>query len=214
MKKKLLLALLSAVAAICMAFAFTACGGDGDKTDGDSGETKGSPGLTYSLNADGESYTCTGISTIMPKEAIIPSVYNGKPVTAIGVDAFALEGYLEKVILPDSLKTIEARAFCSCSSLTSIDIPAGVTSIGDWAFRDCTNLESIDIPDSVTSIGDYAFHLCRRLESVEFENQEGWKVSENEDMSNAQNIDVSNPATNASNLTYIYYSYYWHRYDA
>ena len=91
----------------------------------------------------------------------------------------------------------------------------GITEIKDDSFYNCTSLESITIPNSVTSIGSYAFYHCTSLESVTFENQTGWKVSKNSNMSNAQDIDVSNTATNAQNLTYSnkYVGYYWHRYD-
>ena len=68
----------------------------------------------------------------------IPNYIDNYPVTAIGEDAFM---YMEfstycRVIIPNSVKRIEARAFYSCRGATSIHITDGVTWIGDSAFAD------------------------------------------------------------------------------
>lgn len=76
-----------------------------------------------------------------------------------------------------------------------------------------TNIKSITIPQGITSIGYNAFYITD-IKSVTFENQTGWKVSVNEDMSDAQDIDVNDATTNAYNLKSTYAEYYWHRYDA
>ncbi|MCI7351538.1 MAG: leucine-rich repeat protein [Ruminococcus sp.] len=61
-------------------------------------------------------------------------------------------------VIPDSVKSVDERAFSACRNLTSVTIPEGVTSIGDWAFSYCFSLKSITIPNSVNSIGNYAFY--------------------------------------------------------
>lgn len=48
-----------------------------------------SEGLRYSLNADGSSYTCTGIGNYFGNKIKFPSLYNGLPITAIAESAFA-----------------------------------------------------------------------------------------------------------------------------
>ena len=45
-------------------------------------------------------------------------------------------------------------------------IPNSVTSIESRAFYGCTGLTSITIPDSVTSVGSYAFYGCYKLIEV------------------------------------------------
>ena len=71
-----------------------------------------------------------------------------------------------KYIIPNSVKTIEDRAFDGCKNLKSVTIGNSVTSIGDDAFEGCESLESVTIGNSVTSIGNWAFEGCESLESV------------------------------------------------
>ena len=70
------------------------------------------------------------------------------------------------LIIPNSVTSIESKAFNGCSSLTSVTFSNGVTSIGSSAFYGCNSLTSITIPDSVTSIGSSAFYGCSSLTSV------------------------------------------------
>ncbi len=103
---------------------------------------------------------------------VIPSSYNGKPVTTIVKFGFANEDYsdvrccnLISITLPNTITTIDDYAFRYCSSLTSISIPSSVTSIGDNAFCGCS-LTSISIPSGVTSIGSHTFAGCSSLTSI------------------------------------------------
>ena len=135
-------------------------------------------------------------------------------VSSIGDYAFAGCSYLKSVIIPNGVTSIGDYMFYQCSCLESITIPESVASIGDYAFYNCTHLESIEIPAGVTSIGDRAFGECTYLKSITFKNTNGWKVSRNSDMLNAQPVTVTgDAATNATLLIYTYTHYYWHRYD-
>ncbi len=82
-------------------------------------------GLRFELNANGDGYTVYGNGAT--GDVVIPSTYNGLPVTAIGYGAF--EG---------------------CSGITSITIPDTVVKIGDGSFRGCTGLESVYFTGSET----------------------------------------------------------------
>ena len=73
---------------------------------------------------------------------------------------------IKKIVIPESVTSIEAYAFSQCNSLTSVTIPNSVTSIGKWAFDSCNSLTSVVIPDSATSIKNSAFCQCRRLMNV------------------------------------------------
>ena len=98
--------------------------------------------------------------------ATIPAMTNGRPVVAIGANAFQFKPSLTSVTIPNSVTNIGNGAFFGCSGLTNVTIPNSVTSIGDVAFYNCSGLISVIIPNSVTSIRTSAFSGCSRLTSV------------------------------------------------
>lgn len=107
------------------------------------GMTKPVESPAYTLNDDGTEYSVTGIGTCTGTDIVIPDVYNGKPVTAIGKGAFE-----------------------DCCDLTTVELPSSLTRIGDDAFRSCSGLITVTIPSGVTSIGTYAFYGCDKLAEV------------------------------------------------
>ncbi len=149
-------------------------------------EEVSTPGLIFE-DVDGY-YTVTGYRG-EDTEVVIPSTYEGHPVTGIGDSAFAgcthLRGItipnsvtsigrsafsgctsLSGVTIPSSVKRIQVRTFSGCTSLTSINIPDGVTDIGPSMFSGCTALTDITIPDSVKKIFIHAFEGCTSLRDI------------------------------------------------
>ncbi len=123
--------------------------------------------LTFELNDDGLSYKVSDYDDKNAvDELVIPSEYNGKPVTVIGREAFYYSYGFTSVMIPNSVTSIEERAFAGCKNLISIAIPNTVTYIGIRAFGDCTSLESIAIPNTVTYIGESAFSVCASLKEI------------------------------------------------
>lgn len=94
------------------------------------------------------------------KEIVIPE-------GVVEID-YAFAGYsaLEKVTLPQSLKSIGLGCFTGCSSLKEINLPNGLESIGYEAFSYCKSLERMVIPDSVTELGTDVFLFCESLKDV------------------------------------------------
>ncbi len=144
-------------------------------------------GLTYTLNADNQSYSVSGSSKSL-KAAIISEEYEGKPVTdikdngfeycgalssalipnsvtTIGSSAFSSSG-LQSLVIPDSVTTIKESAFQSCDKLKSIKLSNNLTVIPQQAFDNCSSLTSIDVPNGVISLEDAAFEKCTNLESI------------------------------------------------
>ncbi len=122
--------------------------------------TESTASLTYRRN--GNSYTVTGM-TGTETAVIVPSEYNGLPVTTIGESAFAYSRHNEKidsVTIPDSVTTIERNAFYNRDEMTTINISSNskLATSGNNAFSGNHSLTSIYIPDTVTSIGDSAFN--------------------------------------------------------
>ena len=84
--------------------------------------------LTYEVEE--ETVTVVDCDESASGELVIPSSYQGKPVTSIG-----------------------SSAFYSCGKLTSVTIPDSVTSIGKWPFSGCSSLTSVTISKFVLERG-------------------------------------------------------------
>ena len=139
-------------------------------------------GLEFSLNSDGQSYTCLGFKDGKEAaEAIIPETYKDLPVTAIAGKAFSagisynmvLSGEtgedkvpLTSVTIPESVVEIGNQAFYGCKSLTSITLPSKLQSIGSEAFCRAGISGSLVIPNTVNMLGMGAFSECNSLTSV------------------------------------------------
>ena len=127
-----------------------------------------SEGLEFALNSDKKSYSVTGIGTCIDTDIVIPSEYNGFPVTNIGKSAFYKCYSIENITIPNSVITIESEAFRDCTSLVNVTIGDSVTSIGYSAFRYCVSLESIVIGKSLTFIDGSSFEYCWSLIKIIF----------------------------------------------
>lgn len=88
-------------------------------------------------------------------------------VTTIQRRAFDECINLKYIKLPENLTAIEFGAFMGCGNLKSIRIPSGVRTISESAFRRCFGLERVEIPDGVTTIGDGAFYFCDSIKAIE-----------------------------------------------
>ena len=95
----------------------------------------------------------------------LPEKYKGGDY-AIGGDCFYKNDCLKTLSIPNTVTSIEYRAFYGCTGLTSITIGNSVTSIENEAFYGCTNLTSITIPNSVTDLGWGVFEGCTNLINV------------------------------------------------
>lgn len=182
-------------------------------------------------------YTSTEDGIIITKlnndqytSVVIPREIDGKSVVGIGTEAFMDKSKIQKIIIPDGVKSIGNfafsgcyvlsdvtipdsvtsignNAFVSCFKLTDIKIPNKLNTIGEYAFAYCTGIESITIPQSVTSIGGGAFYYCSKLTSVTFENADGWKLVPIYGSSKATPLDSDDLADTSTAATYLRYTY-------
>lgn len=90
-------------------------------------------------------------------------------IKRIGSYAFGGD-FITKIVLPESVDTIENGAFARSERLTSVNIPRAVTEIEAYTFSNCESLETLEIPDSVTKIGAHAFANTPFLEKLQKEN--------------------------------------------
>ena len=133
-----------------------------------------------------------GAPEFAPSGAVeIPAEINGRPVVAIGADAFAGNAAITSITIPASVTNIVDGAFAGCTGLRSVSVSSlygcerfaelfselaesvecvgfldGVTNIPDNFFEGCTALETIDIAESVVDIGTNVFEACSALETV------------------------------------------------
>lgn len=150
-------------------------GGIGDLAFRDfSGETS-SPGI---LELKSGSYNSgKSIGAFIFTGAKFTGITIGGNVENIGMDAFHHGGKSNgddsitadyskitgPVVLNNTVKTIEDRAFLDCTGLNgTISLPE-VTTIGAHAFENCSNLTGIAELKSVQTIGDSAFKNCSKM---------------------------------------------------
>lgn len=74
----------------------------------------------------------------------VPSRIENIPVTAIGKKVFLSRKKCKKVILPDSVKSIDGWAFAHCSQLESITFSKHV-KLGKGVFLECRSLKEIHL---------------------------------------------------------------------
>lgn len=119
--------------------------------------TKVIDGVVY--NADG-----TQIIGILPTLSGEVRIADG--ITVIPQQLFADNTSITSVILPNSIKTIEWRAFSGCTSLAQIEFPEGLLTIGDYAFSS-TGLTTVVLPSTLTTFGEGVFDGCTKLANIE-----------------------------------------------
>ena len=132
--------------------------------------------LTYE-EVVGDTVTITDCDENASGALVIPSSYQGKPVTKIGESAFwgcssltsievgkgNSEYSSEDGVLFDKYETVLIQFPAGKSG--HYTIPDSVT-IGKSAFKNCSSLTSVTIPDSFTSIWSWAFQYCSSLTSI------------------------------------------------
>ncbi|MBQ8164127.1 MAG: leucine-rich repeat domain-containing protein [Clostridia bacterium] len=101
------------------------------------GDILPSEGLEFQLSSDETYYYVVGRGACTDKDVVIPSSYEGLPVTAIGGMAFQDDYGIYSLVVPSSVTEIEYRAFLYCSNLNSITLPDTLTYIGWQAFASC-----------------------------------------------------------------------------
>lgn len=127
---------------------------------------------------------------------VIPATYsideNGKLISGtayeiktIGTHCFANNNLIESVYIPDTIISIEERAFYNCANLTTINITQNIKSIGKDVFESCPklntitkngksgliieeneNLSSFTIPNTITKLEDNSFANWTNLSSI------------------------------------------------
>ena len=67
------------------------------------------------------------------------------------------EAGVTSITLPNSITTIDSRAFLGCSEIVNFGVPSKLQKIGDYAFANCSRTTSYDLPKTLLQIGVGAF---------------------------------------------------------
>jgi len=96
----------------------------------------------------------------------LTNVFLPKILTNIGPYAFENCFALERLDIPDSVRTIGDFALAACVKLVEANLPLNLTSIPRSLFEGCLELSALNIPDQVTNIGGFAFASMNSLTNV------------------------------------------------
>lgn len=167
---------------------------DTPDTDEDE-EPAASEGLLYELNSDRESYSVRALGSCTDADIVIPSTYNGKPVTGINAEVFYYLTSITSITVPDSIKSVGDHAFpdhdgfkyneydnayylgnknnpylylvkAKSTDITSVSIHGDTKFVYWHAFMNCSKLAQITVPSGVVGIGKMAFSGCRSLTDI------------------------------------------------
>ena len=111
------------------------------------------------ISFDGDKYK--GVT-----ELTVPDVFDNTLVTAVRDKGF-FYAKAEKIILPPSVRRIEAQGFFA-AEIKEIILPDSVEFIGEKAFEDCEQLASITLSSKLKEIGSAAFRNCNELSEIVF----------------------------------------------
>ena len=162
--------------------------------------------LVYSKLPDGTYGVMAGGMAKYEAVIDIPSSYNDIAVTQILGGGFADLISLQKVNLPESIKTIGTNAFQNCVGLNSVKLPSNLERIEQYAFNGCSSLTTVSIPSTVNFIGKYSFYASG-LTTVSLGQKTGWSLVQSIKLSFdriLQSLDGSSSYSGAYIYTYSY----------
>ena len=121
------------------------------------------PGLVFTLVGNGYSVSR---GTVRSGDVVIPAVYNGMPVMAIGPYGFR-QTAITGITIPSSVTSIGDGAFGNSTSITRLVIPASVKSVGKNVFFGWNSRQTINVPSE--SVGSWDIEWRGRPFSSEVE---------------------------------------------
>lgn len=103
-------------------------------------------------------------------EVAIPAEipYNGKTyqVTEIGDQAFRYCHLLQRIQLPEGLRTIGYQSFMNCTQLAEIRLPQSLRKVDEMAFYGCSSLQTVYVGKRINKWSDMCFSDCTALQTI------------------------------------------------
>ena len=94
------------------------------------------------------------------KEIIIPTEYNGKPVTRVGNGCFFNHPEIVNVSFSDHITSIGNSAFALCEGIEELILSDSIIEIEEHAFRDCKGLKRVVMPKHLKVLRAGLFAFC------------------------------------------------------
>ena len=148
--KKLLTIGLAVLLMLCMSVSLIGCNENNNESKHNVGsdgvctvceEYIPKDGVVYQISDDGQSAEVCGYEGT-DSFVVIAKEYNGLPVTTVATWAFLDCDNISRVVLSDSITTLNSAAF-SCPNMTSIVLGKNITTLQDFAFSSCFRLVEI-----------------------------------------------------------------------
>ena len=104
---------------------------------------------------------------------VIPDEIEGKPVVAIGNQAFFEKTNFISLYVGKNVKTIGNDAFRRATAMKSVTFAADgvIETLGESAFRGCAELTEFTMPNTVKTVGAMVLQANAKLASVTLSNQ-------------------------------------------
>lgn len=87
-------------------------------------------------------------------------------VEVVGESAFENNQKVLFVVIPKSVKRLDAYVFWGCNNLEEVVLGKGLTAVDEYSFAGCTGLKQITIPENIQSIDAQAFAGCVNLTDI------------------------------------------------
>ena len=87
-------------------------------------------------------------------------------VEVVGESAFENNQKVQFVVIPKSVKRLDAYVFWGCNNLEEVVLGKGLTAVDEYSFAGCTGLKQITIPENIQSIDAQAFAGCVNLTDI------------------------------------------------
>jgi hypothetical protein len=120
--------------------------------------------ITYSIDENGDAHVVEYSGSA--KEVVVPDSIDGYTVRHIDKNAFRDNTSLEKVVLPEGLRTIGQSAFSKCTGLVSVNFPEGLEAIAEHAFDTNHSLKTMRLNRALSKINNCSFQLCIAAETI------------------------------------------------
>ncbi len=165
-------------------------------------------GIKYKYDSNTDSYKILYLIDKSLKEVVIPDEYNDgingtKYVTIVGDSSFRSSN-LEKIVLPQTVTSIEAYAFMFSSVLHTVIAPGVFEFINTAQFSYCASLETVVLNEKLTTIPEGSFYNDKDLDNDgEIDHKEKTNIYLSGDKNNIGYIESSRNQL-LSNKIYLY----------